>query len=411
LWLCEPAFQKVHFAVDPTRADGEITHKLTGLKVLFCEWTRPDFRSLVTGKVLVFALLFRIGWRGPPLQFLFAKLFCADAEAAQAAHRVRKKLALPESAELKIYNSDFHLKQVNEVPSMRHIENVFAPGNFGILVFQLSCAGFAIPPPRKRLPVNPQLRYYLQESEEPWNDFRDFLRTNMRRIEITLDPVLPGPAIVVIIPESVTLSVAAGFFARTQALKRDDHEQPGLFVGSQIHPIGISGSKTLQSLLLPLKSALFVSMVPVGVHKDRIFRLKLYISIAEYQIPNEIQAVVCDGDRCERFFEIARRHDLVSDELRPRMRVLPQRRLISKIARFDDVIDITFPCYRIEVVPEDQREMDAERERFCQIVFNSETTDDSRWGQPHVYKLVKGETAAQLIDRIRRDFGSPRKRK
>jgi hypothetical protein len=215
---------------------------------------------------------------------------------------------------------------------------------------------------------------------------------------------------VVIIPENGALSAPAEFLARTQQLEGDHHERPGIFVDSQDYPIDIFGSKTLQSLGLPLKPAFFVSMVP-AVHNEKNFRLGFQISLAQCQITNETQMLVCKGDRCERFFEIARKINLVSDELRPLMRVLCQDRFISRIMTFDDVINVTFRCCRIEVVPVDQRAMDVERERFYQITFNSEIRDDSRWGEPHLYKLVKGETAAQLINQIRPDFRIPEKEK
>jgi hypothetical protein len=181
-----------------------------------------------------------------------------------AVNRVRKRLGLPESAALRIYNPDFNLKQASEVRPVRQIGSIFRPGNFGVLVFQRNCPDFEIPPPKTRLPGNPKLRYYLQESDENWNDFRDFLRTNMRRIEITLTPVLPGSATVVILPENVTLLAAVEFLARTQQLEVDDHDRPGVFRDSQNRSIDISGSKTLQSLQLPLKAAFSVSMVPIG---------------------------------------------------------------------------------------------------------------------------------------------------
>jgi hypothetical protein len=73
--------------------------------------------------------------------------------------------------------------------------------------------------------------------------------------------------------------------------------------------------------------------------------------------------------------------------------------VIHRIDSVDAEVDAEDRNIRVELIPEDQREIDSKRERLCQLSFIRSFTP---W--PVLFTLIQGETLSDLIPRIAKSF-------
>jgi hypothetical protein len=294
-----------------------------------------------------------------------------------------KELRLSNTTDVKSYFCDFYFKTLTEVQPELDFKKLFSPGNCGILVFQfIQPSDIALPPPE---PIT-TAHYYLADSEEFWDDFRQFQRANFRRVQFKLRNMNYGVPVPVIVPESLDILRLKHYLAKVQQIECDEL---ALFSESGRTRIDLAAVRLVRDLRLTPDMSLFVGAGDFWVK----------VEVAS----NVFRYVLVEGDLYDRLFEIALGLGFLKENERELIRFVCKRgNVITKIAEFSDKVDQSTESCRIEVIPSDQKQMNREHERLCQVVCvhregQSYVTDRG----PVLVKLVADESAAAFRDRVR----------
>jgi hypothetical protein len=147
-----------------------------------------------------------------------------------------------------------------------------------------------------------------------------------------------------------------------------------------------------------------VAVFPIATSVEQVLLVNVKVAMPYLREPSaSFLALLERNSTYLQLLELAVEYNYLEKDVSDFVRFLLQpRKVITRIESAEGVFDDECRTIRLDIIPEDQRTMDSEAERLCQLSFTRETPP---W--PVLFKLIQGESLSGFLDRIATSFGLP----
>jgi hypothetical protein len=255
-------------------------------------------------------------------------------------------------------------------------------------------------------------RFYLEDATLPEFSFPDFHRFASRYVSLNLRRPSDLQILEVTVPSQVDENLYTQYFAEVLNLPYSpDSDRMLFFVERYNSPIPEESCRTISNLhafAVTKRKPVLSVIIRRALGTDSTVPLAVFVSSDGANEIGGFQAEVGMGQTFGDLFEMAVGLTLLSSDVENLVRFVVQDSegfLENPHSEFSAEVDPGYHWARIEVCPTEQRNMDLDRERLCQIHICKDSygiITGRKSQRPLFFTLIKGETVQNFRIRLQR---------